>query len=336
MIIIKIATCILPVFAFLAVLIALDSFKLTRPRTIVLVLLYGSGAALFSFFANNYLFAVLNIDTLHYNRYVSPVIEETAKALLLFHLLKAKKIGFLVDGAIFGFAVGTGFAFIENLFYLQMLESQNVLLWIIRGFGTAVMHGGSTAILVVLVKTRLDRTAADKFYYYLYGLIIAILIHSFFNHFILPAVVITLMQLFILPSIFILIYYKSEYILREWLAFGLDVDVWLLEQINGGQFSTTKPGNYLSTLKDKFPGTAIADMLCYLRLHLELAIRAKGVLLMKEAGFAPSNDPEIREKITEMRYLEQAIGTTGKLAIKPLIQPSTQDFWQLAIIRKNR
>lgn len=332
---IKIAISILPVFAFLVVLIVLDSYKLAHPRSIILVLLYGSCAALLSFFANNYIFELLKIDTLLYTRYVSPVIEEVSKALLLFYLLKSKKIGFLVDGAIFGFAVGTGFAFAENLFYLQTLESQNVLLWIIRGFGTAIMHGGTTAIFAVFVKTRLDRTASDKFYYYLYGLIIAIVIHSFFNHFILPAIVITLMQLIILPSIFILIYNKSEYILREWLEIGLDVDAWLLEQINSGQFSTTKPGNYLSTLKDKFPGTDIADMLCYLRLYLELAIRAKGLLLMKEAGFSASDDPEIREKITEMQYLEKTIGKTGKLALTPLIHPSTQDLWQLEVIRKN-
>jgi RsiW-degrading membrane proteinase PrsW (M82 family) len=333
---IQIAISILPVFVFLVVLIVLDSYKLTRPLSIILVLLYGCWAALLSFFVNNYIFRLLNIDTLLYSRYVSPVVEEVFKALPFFYLLKFKKIGFLVDGAIFGFAVGTGFAFVENLFYLQTLENQNVLLWIIRGFGTAVMHGGATAIFVVFVKTWLDRTAADKYYYYLCGLLIAIVIHSIFNHFILPAVITTLLQLILLPLIFVLIYNKSEYILREWLAFGMDVDVWLLEQINTGQFSSTKPGNYLSILKDKFPGTVIADMLCYLRLHLELAIRAKGVLLMQEAGFSAGDDPQLREKITEMQYLEKTIGKTGKLALTPLIHPSAQDLWQLKIIRNWR
>jgi RsiW-degrading membrane proteinase PrsW (M82 family) len=331
---IKLAVSILPVFAFLVVLIVLDSFKLTRPRSIILILVYGCIAALLSYLANTYIFKLLNIDTLLYSRYISPVIEEVLKALPFFYLFKSKKIGFLVDGAIFGFAVGTGFAFVENLFYLHTLQSQNMLIWIIRGFGTAIMHGGVTAIFTVYVKTRFERTACDKFYYYVCGLIIAIVIHSFFNHFILPAVVITLMQLLILPSILILIYNKSEYLLSEWLAIGLDVDVWLLEQINSGQFSETKPGGYLNTLKDKFHGTVIADMLCYLRLHLELAIQAKGLLLMKEAGFSASEDPEIREKITELHYLDKKIGKTGKLALTPLIHPSAQDLWQIGIIKK--
>jgi len=213
--------------------------------------------------------------------------------------------------AIFGFAVGAGFAFVENLYYLQALESQNILLWIIRGFGTAVMHGGTTAIFVIIIKTWIDKTASHKFYYYLCGLFLAIVLHSFFNHFILPAAAITFMQLIILPSIFILIYKKSEYILREWLEIGLDVDAWMLEQIKSGQFSRTKQGIYLNTLKDKFPGAVIADMICYLCLHLELAIRAKGLLLMKEAGFSIENGSEINEKITEIDYLEQSIGKTS-------------------------
>jgi len=332
---IKTAVSILPVFAFLVVLIVLDSYKLAHPRSIVLALFFGSWAALFGLFTNNYIFGLLKIEALLYTRYVSPVIEEFLKTLLLFYFFYSKKIGFLVDGAIFGFAVGAGFAFVENLYYLQAIESQNILLWIIRGFGTAVMHGGTTAIFVIIVKTLLDRTASYKFYYYLYGLFTAVIIHSFFNHFILPAIVITLMQLIILPSIFMLIYNKSEYILREWLEIGLDVDAWMLEQIKSGQFSRTKQGIYLNTLKDKFSGAVIADMLCYLRLHLELAIRAKGLLLMKDAGFSIEDDPEINEKITEIDYLEQNIGKTGKLALAPFMHSSVQELWQLEIVRKN-
>ena len=332
---IRIAVSILPVFTFLVVLIVLDSFKLSRPRSVMLMIGFGSIIALLIFFINNSFFELFKIDTSYFTKYISPIIEELSKALLVFYLLKSKKIGFLVDGAIFGFAVGTGFAFIENLYYLHTLENQNILLWIIRGFGTAIMHGGTTAIFAVFVKTWQDRTASDKFYYYLSGLLIAVVIHSFFNHFILPAVIITLMQLIILPSIFILVYNRSEYILREWLEIGLDVDAWMLEQIHSGQFSKTKQGNYLNTLKDKFPGTVIADMLCFLRLHLELAIRAKGLLLMKEAGFSIADDPEIKEKIAELQYLERNISKTGKLVLAPLLHSSAQELWQLELIRNN-
>ena len=49
----------------------------------------------------------------------------------------------MIDAAIYGFAVGAGFAFIENIYYLHSLEHHKIVVWIIRGLGTAVMHGGT-------------------------------------------------------------------------------------------------------------------------------------------------------------------------------------------------
>ena len=53
-------------------------------------------------------------------------------------------------------------------------------------------------------------------------------------------------------------------------------------------------------------------MLCYLRLHVELALRAKGLLLLRESGFAVQPlDDETRAQIDELRYLERSLGKTG-------------------------
>ena len=42
----------------------------------------------------------------------------------------------------------------------------------------------------------------------------------------------------------------------------------------------TNIGQYFLTLQHQFRGEIIADMICLVRLHTELAIRAKGVLLI--------------------------------------------------------
>jgi hypothetical protein len=129
-----------------------------------------------------------------------------------------------------------------------------------------------------------------------------------------------------------LVFKQSEKILSEWLELGLDADVFLLDSINSGEFSKTKMGNYLDSLKDKFSAEIITDIFCYIRIHLELSIRAKGLLLMKEAGFPPAKDPEIEEKFTELEFLEKSIGPTGKLAISPIFHTSTRDLWQLFML----
>ncbi len=323
---------ILPVFIFLLILIIIDSFKLIKRNTLLITILSGALVAVLSMYTNIYLISKLDWDVIYYSRYIAPLIEESLKAIFPIYLLKSRKFAFMVDGAIYGFAIGAGFAFVENLVYLNSLQSPNILLWIIRGFGTAVMHGGSTAIFAILSKNILDRKVSEKWYYFLPGLLSAILIHSFFNHFFWGPIVTTLAQLIILPLLIYFIFMQSEKALKEWLELGLDVDVYFLDSIINGQISGTKIGDYLDSLEGKFPGEVLADMLCLLRINFELSIRAKGILLMREAGFPAKLDDEVKEKFAELTYLQNAIGKTGQLAMSPIILNTARDLWQLYFI----
>ena len=68
----------------------------------------------------------------------------------------------------------------------------------------------------------------------------------------------------------------------------------------------------------------VADLLCYLRLHTELALRAKGMLMMRENGFDVPVDEATRAKFAEMRYLRRSIGRTGLMALQPMLPPDAQ------------
>ena len=74
-------------------------------------------------------------------------------------------------------------------------------------------------------------------------------------------------------------------------------------------------------------------MICLVRLHTELAIRAKGVLMMRSAGFNPPSGPELPEKFAELKYLQKNIGKTGQLALAPLLHMSSRDLWQIHMLR---
>ena len=76
----------------------------------------------------------------------------------------------------------------------------------------------------------------------------------------------------------------------------------------------------------------VADLLCYLRLYTELALRAKGMLMMRENGFDSPLDERTEAKFAEMRYLEKSIGRTGLLAVRPLLHMSHKDLWQLYML----
>jgi RsiW-degrading membrane proteinase PrsW (M82 family) len=329
---IKIALSLFPVLIFLLALVSLDSYKLVRLTSVVRALLIGGIAAIVAYFVNTWLSPVFAHSISNYTRCVSPVIEETLKAIYIVYLVQTNKVGFLVDSAIYGFAVGAGFGVIENIYYLQSLHQSNLLVWLIRGCGTAVMHGGTTAIFAVLFKSMSERYN-QKLITLLPGLMAAIFIHSIFNHFLFPPVITTIAQLITLPLVLTIIFSYSERILRNWLELGMDSDVKLLEYILTGDISETKIGRYLLSLKSKFHGEIVADMLCFLRINLELSIRAKGVLLLRNAGFQPKVDPEIKEKFDELKFLEKNIGATGKLALSPILRTSTRDLWQLYLVQ---
>jgi len=330
----KIVVSLFPVFLFLLTLIFLDSYRLVSYRVIVWTICIGCGSALICLLIIKGVGRWILLDHSLYPRYGAPVLEEVLKAGYIIFLMKKKKIGFMVDGAIYGFAIGAGFALIENIHYLLLLQSGNLFLWTVRGFGTAVMHGGTTAFLAILYVNLSERQKSEKWIMFLPGLLIAIFIHSFFNHGFLNPMVTMISQIIGFPILITIVFTRSERALRDWLEVGLDSDVQLLEYIMNGNISETKIGTYFLLLKNHIPGDVLADMLCYLRIHLELAIRAKGFLLMKGAGFRVPLDTETMEKFNELEYLDKSIGKTGKLPISPLLNTSTRDLWQLYFLDK--
>ncbi len=343
----RILISLLPVLAFLAALIYSDSFKLVKRSLTVQSFFAGIIAAAISYIINIYLLASLLIQTTTYTLYISPIIEEALKASFIIYLIAKQKTGFMVDAAIYGFAIGAGFALVENIYYLNAIDQSNLIVWFIRGFGTAVMHGGTTAIFAIITKNISDRKNELKisqlvpgflfaFLYHLFpGFVFAIGIHSFFNHFLLAPIILTALQLIILPLVIFIVFYRSEKILKNWLESGMDTDVEVLEQINEGKLSESHIGQYLTSLQNNFSPEVIVDMIAFIRIHIELSIEAKGVLLLRQAGITVSIDEDTRAKFTELKYLEKSIGQTGKLAISPVLHTSTRDLWQLYMLEKS-
>ncbi len=323
-----------PVFLFLLGLIILDSYKLVNRNLVIAAIVYGCLVAGVSYVLNTFVNRETGLSFTTYSRYIAPVVEELLKTTFLVYLIRAKKVGFMVDAAIYGFAVGAGFAFIENAYYLTSFADASLLLWVIRGFGTAVMHGGTTAIVALLAKNRSDHESTESFKIFWKGLLIAIVIHSYFNHMFFHLLFSPLSIIIGLPLTLMYVFQQSEKATREWLGVGFDSDVDLLQVITSGNLPQTKIGTYLKTLQNRFRGEVIADMICYLQIYLELSIRAKGMLLMREAGFAPPPEPDTKEKFTELEYLEKSIGATGKLALHPFLHTSGRNLWQLNMLQQ--
>ena len=330
--IIPFVVSVLPVFFFLGALVLLDSYKLIPMRAILLAVAAGVAAGFLSYAINVSLQPAMGMDISRYTIFVAPILEELLKAVYIVWLMRRNKVGFVVDAATYGFAVGTGFAFVENIYSLQIHPNPTIWTWIVRGFGTALMHSGTTAIFAMIARTLHNRKPVFRPALMLPGLAVAVVLHSLYNQFLVAPLLATALIVLVFPYIVMFLFKRSERETRSWLGTGFDTDQELLRVMRAGEMSDTPVGSYLKGLQTSFPPEVIVDMMCLLRLRAELGIRAKGMLLMREAGFEADPDPSLAAKLEEMRYLEQSIGRTGMRALKPFVHTSTQDLWQLNLL----
>ena len=325
----RVALALLPVLMFLAALRLLDSYKLVSLRTVGTALAAGAMAAIICYGINTVVFWQLHESQDRYIHCGAPVVEELAKGVFWVFLIATARVAFMVDSAICGFAIGAGFALVENVSYLEVLKGRGFGLWLMRGFGTAVMHGGVAAIgaliSVYLSESRQWRGARQ----FAPGLVVAIVLHSLFNQDMLSPAGSTVVTVTGLALIFVVVFYFSERSLHRWLGGKLDQDIDMIAMIASGEFKQTPQGAYLMSLNDAFPPEVRGDMLTYLHLTLELSARAKGDLMRREAGLEVAADPALESHFKELKYLEKSIGPTGMLAIRPLLSQTRRDLWEM-------
>jgi len=321
-----IVVAVLPAFVFLGTLLLMDSFKLVRPASVALALAYGMASAMLCEALHVRLVAA-SIDIHVLTRYIAPITEEGVKALFVAFLVLRRRVGFVVDAAVQGFAVGTGFAVFENFSYLRDVGDAPMMLWAVRGLGTAILHGATTAVVAMIAKTMADRKPERAALAMVPGWAVAVIVHSVYNHLLVSPLVATALLLLVLPLLVLAVFERSDRATREWVGAGLDLDIELLQLVVSEHFQVTRFRGYLRELRTHFEGPIVGDMFCLLRLELELSVQAKARLIARGAGLELPVDDDLHASLSELAYLRRSIGRTGLLALKPLQVTSHRDDW---------
>jgi RsiW-degrading membrane proteinase PrsW (M82 family) len=335
-VIISHAAAFLPVLLFLGALAMMDSYKLVPRRRIAIALAAGALAAASSYVVNTAFFQRFPVYAGVFARFGAPVVEELAKGAYWIFLVATARVAFMVDAGICAFGVGAGFALAENFTYLQVSAGQGLGVSVLRGFGTSTMHGGVAALAAMLSIFLSERWQWRGIRLFAPGLLVAMAVHSFFNQGLLSPVASTIVMLASIPALLVAVFVWSEASLRHWLGDKLDKDIELLNMIATGELHRTRFGAYLQSLQDAFPPEIRGDMLCLLQLSIELSVRGKGDLLMREAGMEVPPDPEIDAQFQELTYLRNNIGPTGLLALAPLLSETSRDLWEMRRLARGR
>ncbi len=318
-----------PVLLYLVGLVYIDSFKLVRARTIIGVLLLGALAALLSYFVAGFVIDTFQLDFSAYSKYYAPVVEEGFKGLVIVLLFSRNRIGFMVDAAILGLAAGAGFSLFENVYYAYIFPDAEVGMWIIRGFGTALMHGGAAAFFAISAQTLRERHDHTGLWGYLPGFLAAAAIHSIFNQFVDYPIYSAAATILALPLVLLFLFDKSEHEVHNWLVHDYETHEHMLDDIRSGRYQNGAAGRFIQTLAARFSKDVVTAIFAYIKLHTELVLRAENILLAKENGQKVDIPHDIHTHFAELHGLERKIGRAAMLVIWPHLKFTHQELFEL-------
>jgi len=221
---------------------------------------------------------------------------------------------------------------VENIYYLHFASEAHYGVWAVRGFGTAIMHGGATALFAIISETLTERHLKMNPLLYLPGLIVAFLLHAIFNHFPVSPVLSAVVTLLILPTILFLLFERNEATIHNFLELDFTAHKRLLRQIEHGEYTGCEAGRFLMDMQKKLAAPVAAEMLEYFRLHTELVINAESILLGREQGVDLEVGDRIKDRLQRMHALEKHIGHAGLRTLRPHLQFSAKDMWEIHML----
>lgn len=335
------SVALIPVLVLLGVFVWLDTFKLMSFKEILVLLVLGGVGAMAAYPVSGRLLDTLPIGFSLYSRFVAPWIEEAIKAVIMIALFRMNRIGYKLDAVISGFAIGAGFSVVENMVYLTIFPHYATGTWLVRGFGTAIMHGTTLAILAAIAHEfaeRETREAAGDFEFSLlwfvpgYG--VAVGLHMAFNQFPDRPLIAMLGSVLISPIALIGI-----------LGFGTaEADRWLksecaehraqVEALRAGKWPKGPSGKKIAALAQRLDPESVTRIRRYWELQAWLVAEAEETMIEEEEGDAVFDPAQIRAAIAELDGLKRALGRSTYAAVQALLPFSRNDYWEISELRQ--
>ena len=335
------SVALVPVLLMVVLFSWLDVFKIMAPREMVGPLIMGGFMALLAWPISGEMLDNLPLGYSFYSRIIAPWIEEALKALPIVLLIMANRIGYKTDAIIFGFAVGAGFSVVENSFYLVRFPELSTPVWIVRGLGTAIMHGTTTAVLAAVAhelgERGLRRTDDQKGFnaaWFLPGYLVATVIHILFNQFPDRPGLVMLATMIAAPLILLGLLRFGEHEAHQWLVEESEGHRRWLEEWENGGFPKDISGQRIAALAERATRVE-ADMIrSYCMLKTKLVLTAEEELMDRDRRLEEGEREVLLEEFDRLERLQREIGRTGFAALRPLLPFSRNDEWELHELRE--
>lgn len=332
---------LVPVLVLLGLFVWLDAFALMSLREIVVLLLLGAIAALAAWPVSGRLIDTLPIGFSLYSRFVAPWIEEAIKAVIMIGLFRMNRIGYKLDAVISGFAIGAGFSVIENIFYLTIFPDYGTGTWLVRGFGTAIMHGTTLAVLAAIAHEFAERETRETASAYEFSLLwfvpgygLAVALHTAFNQFPDRPMVAMMGAILVAPLVLLAILNFGTAEAHSWLAAECAEHKEQLENLQAGRWPAGPAGKKIAALASRLDDEGAKRVGRYWELQAWLVVEAEETMLEEAAGEAEVDTAGARAAFAELDGLRKALGRSTVLAMEALLPFSRNDLWEVAELKQ--
>jgi RsiW-degrading membrane proteinase PrsW (M82 family) len=332
---------LVPVLVLLALFVWLDAFKLMSLLEVLVLLALGAIGAGLAWPVSGRLLDTLPIGFSIYSRFVAPWIEEAIKALVMIGLFRLNRIGYKLDAVISGFAIGAGFALVENIIYLEMYPQYGAGTWLVRGVGTAVMHGTTLALLAAIaheLAEREMREAAGEFdfrwWWFVPGYLVAVALHTAFNQFPDRPLLAMLGAIVVAPLAIVGIFYFGTAEAQRWLAADCAAHHIQVEALRSGRWPDSAAGRKVSALADRLGPEGTKRIRRYWELQAWLIGQAEEVMIEEADGTVKVDSGAVHAAFTELAGLKRALGRSTSAALNALLPFSRNDYWEVSELRQ--
>ena len=332
---------LIPVLVLLAVFVWLDAFKLMSLKEVLVLLVLGGVGAIAAYPLSGRLLDTLPIGFSLYSRFVAPWIEEAIKAVIMIILFRMNRIGYKLDAVISGFAIGAGFSVVENIVYLTIFPNYATGTWLVRGFGTAIMHGTTLAILAAIAHEfaeRETREAAGDFdfnlLWFLPGYGIAVALHTAFNQFPDRPLIAMLGAVLVAPIALVTILSFGTAEAHRWLTAEYAEHHAQLDALRAGRWPDGPAGRKIAALAERLDAESARRIRRYWELQAWLVAEAEETMIEESEGDAVFDPEQIRAAIAELDGLKRALGRSTFAALSALLPFSRNDYWEVSELKQ--
>lgn len=262
---------------------------------------------------------------------VAPISEEILKALVLFYLVRRTDFNYVVDGAIYGFGAGIGFAMIETLSYVMNSTGSAIGLAVDRVFSANLIHATTSGLVGSALAAAHFERGPRRIVFSILGLGIAMGLHTIFNFMVTGDVSLLFAVLagFIGIGCIMIIIELSLNIQRRWIAETLG----MIDRVTPGEAAVVQHiqnmDEVLGLIEQRFGLDKASKTEALIYLQAEIGIKRKIAKETADQRRRAAIEMEIHRLTSKMNVLRKEIGPYCMVFVRSVYLARGSKLWNL-------